>query len=633
MHTHPLVAWLFIPLAFVAGICLTLRLLMLGIYYEYFSVLNSWQIVQSLVYGVRFDLSISAIAYAPFLLILLLSQFINAPKPIVRVTLWSALGAQIILWLLFVASIGYFGEVHRPLGDELLMLGNDLGFVITLMTDSRVLWVLASLLVIAVVVIAWKKLVVQKALTVKVNSNLWNKTAIACVAIGLSVLCIRGFEVTSKPLGVADAYTLGNEVQAGLMMNGAFSVVHNSRRALKQEIESVRYFSKESLHEIISTNASHSSFTRTIPNLYDEKRNVVLILLESWSYKYIDGLSGNNYGTTPFMDSIIEKSMIWTNAYAAGQRSIEGMQAVLTSVPLIEGREVIGYGLEQNRLTKVAAEAKKIGYNTVFMQTSKRRSFQVNAIAGLLGFEHYYGMEDFPEYRQYKEESRFGWDYDGLMFFADYLEQPKNIDKPFFGFFFTGTTHEPFPNPGEEFHVYPHDNNWENRYLNTLKYSDWALEEFMQRMQQHPNYMNTTFIFVADHALRASMTSRYETFHIPLIIYTPDGSLPAQEKEEYVSQYDLLPTLDSLLGLDAEISTFGRSLLTEESLAYPGVLSKQGNIATWMSPQGWYTFDAISGKSLEYLGDVDYLADAIQWSKVRLQLSDQLLDDNEWASK
>src|SRR5690554_3369390 len=119
------------------------------------------------------------------------------------------------------------------------------------------------------------------------------------------------------------------------------------------------------------------------------------------------------------MDELITKSRVWTNTFAAGQRSIEGVQAILASIPLLEGRQTLGWGLEQNRLTTLAKEADNIGYDTVMMQTSSRRSFHMDAIASLVGFNQYYGMEDFPMLRDYPVSMpAFGWDYEGLMFLS-----------------------------------------------------------------------------------------------------------------------------------------------------------------------------------------------------------------------
>ena len=603
---------------------------MLGVHYEYFAQLSMSQILHSLALGIRFDLSIGTLLYAPFLIILLISQCFSFHVKVVRFVLWGAFFLQAILWLLCLANIAYFGEVYRPLGNEVLLLVNDVDFLLALASGSRLLALLMAIGLVVCLAIAWKKVVVKHALNVRLEGQYVSRGINAFVIVLLAFICIRGFEFSSRPLSISDAYSLGSEVQAALMMNGSFSVVHNTRRALKEKRNDIHYLSEEEL-KFMSNEWEALSFTRAIPKYYSTPRNVVFILLESWSYQYIDGLSGTQYGATPFMDTLIKDSRVWTNAYAAGQRSIEGMQAVLTSVPLLEGQDVIGFGLEQNRLTKIGTEAQQEGYNTVFMQTSKRRSFQVNAVAGALGFEHYFGLEDFPKSRDYPDDSRFGWDYEGLMFFADYLNTPKNVEAPFFGFFFTGTTHEPFPDPGSDFHIYPHNEDWQNRYLNTLKYSDWALEQFMNKMKAHPNYLNTTFVFMADHVLRASMKSRYATFHIPLMIYTPDGSVPAKFTSEYVSQYDLLPTLSSLLGINQEISTFGRSLLTEEYLASDGVFSKQGGIGVWLEPNSWFTFNTESGADLEFSHQNEAALYSSKMIKLKLQKASQLLKVNQWG--
>src|SRR5699024_12731034 len=60
---------------------------------------------------------------------------------------------------------------------------------------------------------------------------------------------------------------------------------------------------------------------------------------------------------------------------------------------------------------------------------------------------------------------------------------------------------------------------------------------------------NTIFIFTADHTLNSLPSENLkEQFHIPLIVYSPDGSLPAKRESQFASQYDLLPTMLDLLG-------------------------------------------------------------------------------------
>lgn len=404
------------------------------------------------------------------------------------------------------------------------------------------------------------------------------------------------------------------------------------RRANKNKGNAVQYFSEQELEAVLQQQPQVPLY-RTIPPYFTNQTqpNVVMVLLESWSSRYIDALSGTQYQATPFMNSLIAKSAVWTRTYASGQRSIEGIQAILTSIPLIEGNPVIGWGLEQNRMTTLANEANKLGYHSVFMQTSKRRSFHVDAIAGALGFNDYYGMEDFPALREYPEESSFGWDYEGLMFMADYLQQPEHLQKPFFSFFFTGTSHEPFPDPGAEFHLYPHGQDATSSYLNTLRYSDWALEQFMLRMQEHPAYHNTVFIFVADHVLKASADNPHDSFHIPLIVYTPGQQIPAQKHDSIASQYDLLPTVASLLGIEEPIATFGHSLLTEPEFEPKGALSKQGQSYLWFTPHNSITF-TVTDNDIRAAATVENAVAAAQqhWIQARLQTSGKSISSNSW---
>src|SRR5690554_7784919 len=86
---------------------------------------------------------------------------------------------------------------------------------------------------------------------------------------------------------------------------------------------------------------------------------------------------------------------------------------------------------------------------------------------------------------------------------------------------------------------------------------------------------------MADHVLRAATDDKHASFNIPLIVYSPSNKIPAGVDTSYASQYDLMPTLASLMGVNKPVSTFGRSLLTEKPLKVNGSLSKQGNNYAW----------------------------------------------------
>lgn len=291
------------------------------------------------------------------------------------------------------------------------------------------------------------------------------------------------------------------------------------------------------------------------------------MLMESWSPFYIDSFGNNKFGVTPNFDSLANDGLQFTNFYAVGQRSIEGIQASLTGLPPLIGIPNLGFGLEANNFPRIGNILKSKGYETIFMQSSRRRSFRVDAIARATGFEQYYGMEDMPMLLDYEgQKSTFGWDYESMMFLKSKLDAAK---KPFFGFLFTGTTHAPYIRPAKDLVKYPHGSNNENGFLNTLHYSDWSLGEFMKAASKTSWFDDTIFIFIADHNYDAYRSFSYpERFHIPLVIYAP--RLFKHRKIETVgSQSDISPTILDLLGINEPFATVGGSMFRKnDEFAY-----------------------------------------------------------------
>ncbi len=56
-------------------------------------------------------------------------------------------------------------------------------------------------------------------------------------------------------------------------------------------------------------------------------------MLESFAEEYVGPVNGKSY--TPFLDSLMQKSLVFKNAYANGRRSIEGVGAVMAGIPAL----------------------------------------------------------------------------------------------------------------------------------------------------------------------------------------------------------------------------------------------------------------------------------------------------------
>lgn len=602
-----------------------LRLGLYGIYRDYFANLNLNEVLLSLMKGVQFDSAILVLVLSPFLLLLSLPIKCLHHQKVIKSLLWVILTICLAMFAFSLANLFYFAEVQRHIGADLINLSSDLVSMIKIGFSSRLSDIAYIIVFILVIVIAWLAFVSPKQ-PIK-RPKTWYMTGFSMLClIGFYVLSIRGFVISGRPINLSDAFTGSKIEQANLTLNPVYVAYRESKNRLKQS--ALHFLSPQEMTALKAQQPSvfHWEHQQNQPT----GKNVVLILLESWSYKYIDGLAGGNYQVTPFMDSLVKKSMVWDNFYAAGQRSIVGIQAVLSSVPSLQNYPPLGFGLEMKNMSRIANIANQYGYYTLMMQSSARRSFHMENIAKILGFQEYYGKEDIPILKKYpQEQPPFGWDFDALQFLQKKLSAVKN--QPFFAFLFTGTTHEPFPKLDPEFELYPHESKGENGFLNALKYSDWSLQQFMQEAEKQDWYKNTIFIFTADHTLNANAKSLAQQFHIPLVIFTPDGSLPAQRIDRLASQYDLFPSIMDLLGFNQPIRTFGKSLFSNEYSE--AIMLNRSDVVGMLFPAGEWLIFTEQGVQSSSQPFSPAMQQGLKRMQFKLQYADELLQQNRWLEK
>lgn len=604
-------------LTLAALVFAALRIALRAAYPHYFA---DTHLPAALLIGARFDLKLIVIALAPCLLLWLL------PMRRARVaTAWLAFALLVVLLGLGIADLAYFGEVSRHIGSDLLNIGGDIGSIVGIAFGSRLVYTLAALAAFAALALVWQRSVIRIA-RAPLSGSLKSQIPQSLALLLGYVFLARGMVLTGKPLGNIDAFNGNGQSQANLTLNGSLVTLQalNDRRAAAP----LRYLDDTTAQRIAAAHPHPFRYQTSNP---PSRKNVVIILLESWSYKYIDVLSGNNYRATPYMDALIAKSQVWTNFYAAGQRSIIGIQASLTSVPALPNRQPIGFGLELNNMSRIAELAQQQGYRTLMLQTSNRRSFHIDGVAKAIGFQEYYGKEDVPIIRQYPQDPPpFGWDYDSLMYFG---KQISSKPEPFFAFFFSGTTHEPYARTGKEFDTRDHAETGENGFLNTLQYSDWAIAQFMQYAAQQPWHNNTIYIFMADHTRNEPIRSDSvrEQYHIPLIVYHPQWQ--PEKHNELASQYDILPTLADWLGIQQPVYTFGRSLAQDHNPPQNNELPlmlNHGDDAYILSSNGIAQLAEGSLKPLDGNNSPQWQQDA-QYQQWRIQTADEKLRQNKWA--
>lgn len=333
------------------------------------------------------------------------------------------------------------------------------------------------------------------------------------------------------------------------------------------------------LRQLLSTAGSQQAssnpddITRKITSSSAPKSyNVILICNESLSASFL-GTFGNTEKLTPNLDSLVNQSMVFTNIYATGTRTVRGMEAITLSIPPTPGSSIVRRPGNENLFTLGSVFQQK-GYDTKFVYGGYGYFDNMNYFFGNNGFK----VVDRSLFS--KSEARFAnaWGVcDGDLFRKAIKEADRSYaeGKPFFQYVMTTSNHRPYTYPEGCVDI-PSGTGREG----AVKYTDYAMGQLIRDARTKPWFKNTLIIIVADHCNNSAgkSTMNIEKYHIPFIVYNPNLVKPAKV-ETLCSQIDVAPTILGLMGWSYESKFFGKNILTmkpEEQRAFMGTYQKLG---------------------------------------------------------
>lgn len=284
--------------------------------------------------------------------------------------------------------------------------------------------------------------------------------------------------------------------------------------------------------------------------------NVVIILEESLGSEFWGAL-GRKETLTPEMDRLAsEAGMLFTNIYASGNRTVRGLEGVLSSFPPLPGESIVKRDLSANVET-IARILKRDGYRSVFLYGGRgmfdgMRSFAVNN-----------GWDRFIEQKHFDHPtfSTIWGVCDGDLMTRSIAEfrALSQAGQPFLGTILSVSNHKPYTYPTGSIPDHPEDHCREN----AVKYSDYALGQFFKAAQKEPFWTNTVFVVVADHGARVYGSQRIpiRSYEIPLLIVGPSVVKVPSRNPQLGCSLDVSPTILGLIGRPYETLFFGRDLL------------------------------------------------------------------------
>ncbi|ESU18838.1 phosphoglycerol transferase [Flavobacterium cauense R2A-7] len=304
---------------------------------------------------------------------------------------------------------------------------------------------------------------------------------------------------------------------------------------------------------------SNGSTLRQINGIEKETRkNVVLITIESLSADFMKAY-GNDQNITPFLDSLADKSLFFTNLYATGNRTVRGLEAVTLCIPPTAGESVVKR--EDNK--------DKFSTASVFRQ----KGYGVNYLYG--GDAYFDNMQDFFSGNGYSIVDKKTMDPAKINFAniwgvcdgdmankaIEMMDEGVKSGKPFFTHWMTVSNHRPFTYPDGKIDIPANSKSREGG----VKYTDYALRQFFTMAEKQAWFKNTVFVIVADHCASSSGKTELpmEKYRIPAMIYAP-GFIQPEKNGVLMSQIDLMPTLFGLLHFNYQSKFYGEDVMKPE---------------------------------------------------------------------
>lgn len=295
-------------------------------------------------------------------------------------------------------------------------------------------------------------------------------------------------------------------------------------------------------------------------------RHVVMITVESLSADYMAAF-GNRDGLTPNLDRLAGEGVLFTRLMATGTRTVRGLEAVSLGTPPVPGQAIVRRPGNEH-LATIGEIVERQGVQPMFLYGGNGFFDNMDAYFGgndyrivdrknipdsRVSFENAWGVADEVLYTQSLEE----------------MDRATASGKRVFAHIMTTSNHRPYTYPDGRIDIASPGGR-----QGAVKYTDWAIGDFIERARAKPWFRDTLFVILADHCASAAGKTRLpvDRYHIPMIFYAPDMLKPGRH-EALMSQIDVPPTLLEVMGLGGDAHFFGRSIYEDSGPAERAFIS------------------------------------------------------------
>lgn len=348
-----------------------------------------------------------------------------------------------------------------------------------------------------------------------------------------------------------------------------------------------------------------------------KKWNVVYISVESLSGEYLKHF-GSTQNITPFLDSLIPYSLFFENFYASGTRTVRGLEALSLAIPPTPGQSIVRRKDNGDMFT-IGNVLKPKGYDVRYIYGGNAFFDNMGKYFGGNGYQ-VLDKRDIPE-NLVNHTTAWGVDDEASFNFTlQQCDKSYNEGNLFFNHIMTVSNHRPYTYPDGRIDI----PSSKQDFTGGVKYTDFAINDFIKKAQKKPWFNNTIFVIVSDHCSRSAGKTDLPVnrYHIPCLIYAPQLIKPSIEKR-LVSQIDLAPTVLGFLNQSYTSRFLGSDVFKRDTLndrifisTYQDMGYIRNNKLVILSPRArveMYSFDYVSGVNTPIPLDKSLVNEAISW--------------------
>ena len=524
--------------------------------------------------GLKYDLRWISVILFPIALISVYPKF----SPFFSETskkIWTGYLGVITLLVLFFygADFGQFAYINARLNADALIFAEDPQESLQMIWQSYpIVWIMLGLIG-AVLMMTWMFRRTHVTVTGKnmMVHKFGYKRRWHVAALLLLGWFMYGF-LTAKPLDFFRAFNLNDEFKSNLALNpfqNFFTTLRFRDPDMKTHAKEYFPVMKDFLGLDNNLPGNYARISHPGSNAPESRPNVVLVICESFSM-YKSSMSGNPLNSTPYFNSLTKEGIFFNRCFSPTFGTARGVFAVVSGIPDVQLSKF-------STRNEAAVHQRTIindfdGYEKYYFIGGRSEFNNFGGLIRNINDVHIY------EKGKYAANDLNVWGISDKNLFLEANKVMAQQTKPFFTIIQTADNHRPFNLPEEDKDFIPRNISDEQlkKYgfeslneFNAFAYTDYCYKKFIEAAKKESYFNNTIFIFLGDHGVEGNASAMYPNAwteqrlsdeHIPLLFYAP-ALLAPQQRNETVSQIDVLPTVAAMAGISYKNTTLGRDLL------------------------------------------------------------------------